>query len=312
MLAVGDANLDVWMRVPRHPDGRLGEELVTGVVGESCSLGAGGAAANVAAGVSRLGGNTAFVGSIGDDVAGQQFKDAMQSAGVNVSQLQVTPNQATSVAAMFETPNGEYTFYVCPGTRQITTHCLPRSFVQSFRMLYVTGHALTEDPVTCETMLETINLAHESQVVVAIDPGKFWLNPALESRVYEAVKQADIVLPNQAEANLLTGCDAPHDAARSLVDDGVDLAVVTMGERGCVLATKEETIERPAYLSDCSCTMGAGDAFASGLLYSYLAGQSPADMAIFANATAGIKIQKPGAQEGLPHATEVKEFLRNA
>ncbi len=310
VLSVGDGNLDVWMRVPRHPNQRVGKERGTGVVGDACHLGAGGAAANVAMGVARLGARAAFVGAIGDDAPGVQFRDSMQSAGVDLSHLHVMTGQATSLACMFETPDGEYEFYVCPGSRSIPSHCLADDFVRSARILFLTGHVLTEDPSTCQTMLDAMDIAREAGTIVAFDPGKYWLNPALESRMNEAVKRTDIILPNRLEAELLTGRDSPYDAVQALLDAGVGLAAVTMGGRGCVVASPERMVERPAFHSNAASTVGAGDAFASGLLFSYLAKESLEDMAAFANATAAIKIGTSGAAAGLPDAGEVEVFLK--
>jgi sugar/nucleoside kinase (ribokinase family) len=83
-----------------------------------------------------------------------------------------------------------------------------------------------------------------------------------------------------------------------------------MGDRGCLLATEERMVEQPAFHSRAGSTVGAGDAFASGLLYSYLAKGNLEEMAAFANAAAAIKIGTPGAVEGLPAADEVWAFLQ--
>ncbi len=310
VLSVGDGNLDVWMRVPRHPERHRGDERATGVVGDACQIGPGGAAANVALGVARLGARAAFVGAVGDDAPGVQFTDCMRSAGVDISHLHVMEGQATSLACMFETPDSEYEFYVCPGSRTIPSFCLADEYVRSSRILYLTGHVLTEDESTCHTMLHAMAVAREADVTVAFDPGKYWLNPRLESRVHEALKQTDIVLPNQLEAEQLTGRQTPHDAVQELLEVGIGIVAVTMGERGCLVATRDRVVEQPAFHSNTVFAVGAGDAFASGLLYSYLAKGTLEEMAAFANATAAIKIGTPGAAEGLPDSDEIEAFLK--
>ena len=310
VLSVGDGNLDVWMRVPHHTSGRAGSLRESGIVGDACRIGPGGAAANVAIGMARLGARTAFVGAVGDDPPGAQLADNMREHGVDVSHLHVMAGQATSVACMFETPDREYDFYVCPGPRSIPTHRLPADFVRSARMLYVTGHVLTEDGSTCDTLLNAMATARDAGVTVALDPGKYWLNPSLESRMREALNLADIVLPNRMEAEQLTGRRAPHDAAADLLQAGIGLVAVTMGDGGCLLACAGRTIERPAFRTGIVSTVGAGDAFASGMLYSYLEKDSLEEMADFANAAAAIKIGTPGASEGMPGADAVRSFLR--
>ncbi|MXY50681.1 MAG: carbohydrate kinase family protein [Gemmatimonadetes bacterium] len=310
VLAVGDGNLDVWMRVPRHPDRHRGGVRGSGVVGEACQVGPGGAAANVAMGMARLGASAAFVGAIGDDAPGSQFVKGMRAVGVDTSHLHVMERRATSLACMFETPDGEYAFYVCPGSRTIPSHCLAGDFVRSARILYVTGHVLTEDESTCAVILDAMATARDAGVTVALDPGKYWLNPALESRVHEAVKYTDIILPNQEEAEQLTGRHAPRDAAADLLEAGVGIVSVTLGGRGCLVATEDRMVEQPAFRVRTGSTVGAGDAFASGLLYSFLLKENLEEMAAFANAAAAIKIGTPGASEGLPGSDEVRAFLR--
>ncbi len=311
VLSVGDANLDVWMRVPRHPDRRAGGVRETGVVGDASHVGPGGAAANVALGVARLGARAAFAGAIGDDLPGVQFTSRMRSGGVDVSHLHVMAGQATSLACMFETPDGEYEFYVCPGPRTIPAHCLAPDFVRSARILYLTGHVLTENEATCRTMLDAMVVAREAGGTVAFGPGRYWLNPALESRVHEALKHTDIIISNCQEAEQLTGRESPHEAVRDLLETGIEVVAVTMGDRGCLLAARDHMVEQPAFRSSAESTLGAGDAFASGLLYGYLEKVNLEEMAAFANAAAAIKIGTPGAVEGLPAAEAVGAFLKN-
>lgn len=310
VLAVGDGNLDVWMRVPRHPDRGRGGVRGTGVVGDASHIGPGGAAANVAVGMARLGARAAFVGAIGDDAPGVRFAEDMGTAGVDTSHLHVMKGQATSLACMFETPDDEYAFYVCPGSRTIPAHCLSDDFVRSARVLYVTGHVLTEDESTCAAILDAMATARGAGVTVALDPGKYWLNPALESRVHDAVRQTDIILPNQEEAGQLTGRHAPRDAAADLLEAGIRIVSVTLGSRGCLAATADRMVEQPAFRVRTGSTVGAGDAFASGLLYSFLMKENLEEMAAFANAAAAIKIGTPGASEGMPGAEEVRAFLQ--
>ena len=310
VLSVGDGNLDVWMRVPRHPDRRTGDVRGTGVVGNASRVGPGGAAANVALGVARLGGRAAFVGAVGDDAPGVQFADRMRSGGVDVSHLHVMTGLPTSLACMFETPDGEYEFYVCPGPRTIPDHCLARDFVRTARILYLTGHVLTEDESTCLNMLDAMAVARKGGGTVAFGPGKYWLNPALESRVHEALKHTDIIVSNELEAEQLTGRKSLRDAVGKLLDTGIGIVAVTMGGRGSLLATEDHMIEQPAYFSGSGSMVGAGDAFASGLLYSFLLKENLEEMAAFANAVAAIKIGTPGASEGLPRADEARAFLR--
>ena len=264
----------------------------------------------MAIGVARLGGRAGFVGAVGDDAPGVQFADRMRARGVDVSHLHVMAGQPTSLACMFETPDGEYEFYVCPGPRTIPAHCLTRDFVRTARILYLTGHVLTEDDSTCRNMLDAMAVARQSNCTVAFGPGKYWLNPALESRVHEALKHTDILISNDLEAEQITGRKSLRDAVGRLLDAGIGTVAVTMGGRGSLLVAEDRMIEQPAYRTGTGSMVGAGDAFASGLLYSCLLRESLEEMAAFANAAAAIKIGTPGASEGMPGADEVRAFIR--
>ena len=310
IISVGDANIDLLMKVPHHPDLQSHGELGSGVRGSAYHIGCGGVAVNVAAGMARLGNRTGFVGTIGDDDLGETFRQNLTHQAIDISHLHILPDEATSLACIFEQEDGQSVFYVCPGTRYIPSECLPEPYIASARMLFMVGHMLTQDEVTGNALLQAIEIAREYGVIVALDPGKYWLNQELTSYVRQAIKMADILLPNDNEAELLTGKKHAEDAARMLLDEGVDIVAVKMAGQGSVICSREEQFTVPAFKTRVHSSLGAGDAFNSGFLHGYLK-QWPLEKAgLFASATAGLKIRHLGTQGGLPAEKEVEVFLK--
>jgi sugar/nucleoside kinase (ribokinase family) len=90
---------------------------------------------------------------------------------------------------------------------------------------------------------------------------------------------------------------------------GLKVVALKLGESGCLIYTKDGEMEVPGFKRDITSSLGAGDAFNGGFLHGYLRGWPLDKVARFANAVAGIKISKPGAQAGLPSESEVEAFL---
>jgi 2-dehydro-3-deoxygluconokinase len=310
VLAVGDANMDVWMQVPHHPDLAGSGERGMGVRGDAYYFGAGGVAANVAMGVSRLGNKAGFVGAIGKDDLGDQFQSSLRSAGIDVGHLYIMEHGSTSLACIFEPTQGEFVFYVCPGSRYIPPEHLPDDYLASARMLFLPGHMLTQDEITCRTLLDALHKARQYHTQIVLDPAKYWLNPDLESFVFDAIAISDLILPNRSEAELLTGCGAPVDAAAALMDMGASNVAITLGAEGCLVASNEGIFACEGIKTEIKSALGAGDAFTSGFLHGCLKGWPMMETARFANATAALKIRTAGSQEGLPDASTVEAYLK--
>jgi len=240
---------------------------------------------------------------------GEKFPSAFASASVNMRYLYIKDNEPTSLACIFEPSDGEIVFYVCPGARHIPASHLPDDYVASAKIIFLTGHMMTQDETTCQTLLAAVKMARQCETKVVFDPGKYWLNTALESYVFEVVSMADLVLPNQSEAQLLTNCTTPSDSARSLLDMGAGQVAITLGKEGCLASSSEGIYACRGGIPDVKSALGAGDAFTSGFLHGSLQQLPLVEMAHFANATAAIKIQTAGPQQGLPDAESVLTYL---
>ena len=168
---------------------------------------------------------------------------------------------------------------------------------------------MTQNEKTGQLLLEAMRRARREGVIIALDPGKFWLNMDLAPYVHEAVHAADILMPNAYEAELLSGSSQPREGGRALLDKGVKVVAVKLGEAGCFVCTHDREMEVPGFKTEVTSRLGAGDSFNSGFLHGYLRGWPLLRIARFANASASLKIRYPGTQVGLPTESEIETFL---
>jgi 2-dehydro-3-deoxygluconokinase len=309
IISIGDANIDLIMRVPHHPNIHPKGDRGAAVRGQWYYLGPGGVAANVAAGMARLGNRVGFIGVIGDDEMGRNLRLSLSNMGIDIRYLRSVSGYQTSLTSCFESSEGQAVHYSCPGPTRISEACLEPEYLDGSRMLFLCGHIMTQNEETGGLLLEAMQQARRQGVVIALDPGKFWLNMDLASYVHKAVHEADILLPNAYEAELLSGCSQTRDVSRALLDQGVKVVAVKLGEAGCIVCTHDEEIEMPGFKTEVKSRLGAGDSFNSGFLHGYLRRWPLMKMARFANASASLKIRYPGTQAGLPTESEVEAFL---
>lgn len=309
VISIGDANIDLIMRVPHHPNIHPKSDRGAAVRGQWYYLGPGGAAANVAAGMARLGNRVGFIGVIGDDEMGRTIRLNLSNSGVDIRYLRSVSGYQTSFTSCFESSEGNAVHYSCPGPTRISEACLDLDYLNGSRMLFLCGHIMTQNEETGHLLLEAMRQAGRQGVIIALDPGKFWLNMDLAPYIYEAIHVADILLPNAYEAELLSGRSQPREVGRALLDKGAKLVAVKLGEAGCFVCTHDEGIEIPSFETDVASHLGAGDSFNSGFLHGYMRGWPLVKIARFANASASLKIRYPGTQVGLPTESEVETFL---
>ncbi len=318
----------------------LGEILIdfteSGVSGSGGALyerNAGGAPANVAAAVARLGGKAAFVGKVGADPFGGFLKDTLLSLGVDVSGLRVSPDAHTTLAFVSLGPRGERSFSFCrnPGadTGLRADELEPRA-VGSTRVLHVGSLSLTHEPSRGATFA-AIERARSSGALVSYDPNwrpSLWADRAAACELMKrVVPLADIVKVSEEELDLLYGIAPKTEAdlergARAILASGPRLALVTLGDQGTFWSTASSGGLVSAFASDAVDTTGAGDAFVGALLWRLTRLDRSADPfdrdadsiaadVRFANAAAAVCVRRRGAIPALPSFHEAMGVYGN-
>ncbi|WP_346619074.1 PfkB family carbohydrate kinase [Blastococcus montanus] len=227
----------------------------------------GGAGANVAFHLARLGAPTLLAGCIGDDAAGAGLAAELTAAGVEL-RLRVVPGTATGTIVSLVEPDGQRSMLADRGANlALRPADVPAPAAGGH--LHLSGYTLL-DPGPREAGLAALAAARAAGCTVSVDPASIGpLGAYGVDRWLADTAAATMVLPNADEARLLTGCADPTDAARALAGRHAAVAV-TLGPDGALWAAGERLVHRPARPAAVVDTTGAGDAFTAGLLAVWL------------------------------------------
>ena len=286
---------------------------------------AGGAVANLVAAAAKCGAQTAQIAKVGADMHGRFLKQALQDAGVDVSNVVEAEDVFTTLAFVALAPGGERTFSFArkPGADTcIRLEEVDRSLLENARVFHTGSLSLTAEPARAATY-SCIDIAKANGAVISYDPN---YRASLWNSWDEAVRfmrsliaTADIMKISEEELPLLTGETETEAAADALIDQGVRIVAVTLGEAGAYVRVGSEARKVPGFPANAVDTTGAGDAFFGGFLFRYLALEKPlreatiddaADCARFGNATASLSVEHRGGIPAMPALCDVLERLK--
>jgi sugar/nucleoside kinase (ribokinase family) len=120
----------------------------------------------------------------------------------------------------------------------------------------------------------------------------------------------DVFLPNNDEAETITGLHDPAAQAKCFRDRGVTTAIVTCGSRGCVTASAAGTIQAGPYRVDFVDGTGSGDAFTAGYIHGLLEGADVADCVRMGSALGASCVRATGATSSVFRSSELDSFLK--
>jgi ribokinase len=300
VLVVGSANVDVSLVCERLP---VPGETVTGT-GSVISVG--GKGANQAIAAARCGAPSALAAHIGEDAFGQMVTAALDAAGVDRSRVRAVPGASTGLASILVDAHAQNCICVVPGANAT----LDRAAVDGLQaQIQSAAVVVLQGEIPVESVYRTIELAAAAGVAVLLNPAPYRpLDPA------RLVGRVTWLVPNETEAAAMCGCaidtpDRAAEAAARLRAQGFANVVITLGERGCVVATAAGTREVPAHRVDAIDTTGAGDAFV-GCLAAALADGLDTDVAIRRAITyAALSTTRRGAQASYASAAELDAAL---
>lgn len=284
----------------------------------------GGAPANVAVGLVRLGVDAAFLGKVGDDPFGRFLEQTFAGAGVVTRFMRFDPDHRTGLAFVSLKADGDrdFVFFRNPSADMLyTPEEIPDEALAGCRVYHFGSISLIQDPSRAAT-LDALRRAREQGALISYDPNlRAPLWPDLDSarrEILAALPLADVVKVSDEEAELLYGPGSLESHAEWLLQAGPRLAVITRGPHGSYLATRSGATARvDGFAVDVVDTTGAGDGFVAGLISGLLttgAAEPDAEtlrgLARFSNAVGAITCRRKGAIPALPTRAEVDEFLR--
>ncbi|AIX72326.1 aminoimidazole riboside kinase [Pantoea sp. PSNIH4] len=240
----------------------------------------GGAPANVAVGIARLGGNSAFIGCVGQDPFGQLLQSTLEQEGVDTRCLRQLPDQRTSTVLVGLDDEGErtFTFMVRPSADLFLSESDLPTFAAG-EGLHLCSIALSAEP-SRSAAFSAMRRIRQAGGWVSFDPNlreDLWRDAqAMRSNVAEALRLADIIKLSLEELHYLTDSSDLHQGiARFTTTYQPALLLITQGKAGVTLWRNGETQHFPAPQVKVVDTTGAGDAFVAGLLAALIADPTP-------------------------------------
>jgi fructokinase len=274
----------------------------------------GGAPANVAVAVERLGQRAAFLGQVGNDPFGYFLGDVLIAEGVETKGLRYTDKARTPLAFVSLGADGErsFMFYRNPSADMLMTpDDVAYDVIEAGRIFHYGSITLIDDPVRSAT-LAAVEHARKSGLMISYDPNlrlALWPNEkAAKEGMRLGLEHAHIVKISEEELEFLTG----NGSAYALWKDQMQAIIVTHGAKGATLYTQGGKTHCPGFSVQSVDTTGAGDSFVAGFLVGVLEQgglKDPMSLLRFANATGALTTQAKGAIPALPLRSKVDAFL---
>jgi sugar/nucleoside kinase (ribokinase family) len=275
---------------------------------ESVEQDVGGNGANTSYALARLGVPVRLIGLVGADSFGEVLVSRLQEVGVDTSHIGRCANP-TAVTVALVNSKGERLFLHRAGS---SSQALSEPVDFTAPLIGELTHYHLANFCALPRMRphapEFLRRAREARLTTSLDTG--WDSQGRWMKdLGPCLPYTDLLFANEDEARMLSDGRVAEEAARFLVRQGAGCAIIKLGGRGCFVYSREFQIHSPAFPVNVLDTTGAGDCFAGGLLAALYRGKSLAEAARFANAVAGLSVQRLGAVGGLRSYEETVAWM---
>jgi fructokinase len=280
----------------------------------------GGAPANVAVGLSRLGTSSALMGRASEDGFGRFLIKTLEDSGVDTSLMRRSRRTRTPLAfvSLAADAEREFLFYGDPSAG-FCPEDVDFDAISRAKLVHFGSIGLITDDSRVAT-LQAVDAARGAGRHVSFDANlrlDLWPTPdSAREAIREGIDRATIVKLSDDELDFLTGSKDPVTGARTLLHAGLTLMVVTHGRYGCTFVTRDTDGKVPSFTVDPVDTTGAGDAFMAGLLTGLLehpnvplTSELLHGLCRFANAAGALATTQRGGIPGLPNRAGVMALM---
>jgi sugar/nucleoside kinase (ribokinase family) len=257
----------------------------------------GGSAGNTAAGVASFGGKAAYFGKVKADQLGSIYAHDMRGQGVRFESRAATDGPATARSFILVTPEGERTMNTYLGACvNLNASDVDEKIVSVAKVTYMEGY-LWDKPEAKEAFKLAAKLARKAGRLASITLSDSFCVERHRDSFLELIRNdIDIVFANETELKSLYITQSFDGALQALRKD-CNIAVVTRGAGGSVVAHGEDVVVAPAVaIPKVVDVTGAGDLYASGFLFGFTQGFDNAKSAQLGSLAAAEVISHVGAR----------------
>ena len=272
---------------------------------------AGGAPANVAAAISKLGAEAYFCGTVGDDAFGGFLEDTLNNNNINTELLFKIKNNTTfAFVSLME--NGERDFEFARDADECLTFDMISDRLEEFDLYHFGSATAFMGGNLKDTYFKLKEYAKSNNKIISFDAN--YRESLFGNNKEEFIKcckefivDSNIVKLSEEEAKLISGIEDIKEASQYIVNLGCENLMVTLGKEGTLLSNREKQIlikTKEVKMKDAT---GAGDAFIGAVIAQILnePGKSMEKIVEMANLVGGITTTKLGALESIPTWGEV-------
>lgn len=306
VIVVGSLSQDIVVSTPRLPV--KGETIR----GSNFGMFAGGKGNNQAMAAGRAGAKVAMVGRVGADSFGDMLIQTLKKNNVDASHMVQDKEAGTGIAMITVDGDGDNSIIIA---QRANLNLCDKDIEKAESVFSQSKILLMQLEVPTEADTFAAKLAHKHGTLVALNPAPAPVDGKLPKELLENV---DVIIPNQTEAELMTGIKVVDEkSAQAAADElrklGPKNIIITLGELGALLSEEgKEAVLIPSYKVNAIDTTAAGDAFCGAMAAAYAGGESLVNAVKFGCAAGALATTKMGAEPSLPTKEEIEKLLLSA
>ena len=287
----------------------------------------GGAPANVAATVAKLGGVSSIISKVGQDAFGEFLEEQLKAVGVYTDKLLKTSEANTALAFVSLREDGErdFSFYRNPSADLLfSDNEIEEDWFNEGDILHFCSVDLIESPMKYAHK-KAIKQAKDKGCLISFDPNvrlPLWDCPeTCRETILEFLPEADVVKMADEELGFVTGIEEEREAIASLFTGRVKVVICTKGSQGSVLYVRNDSYSADGFSVQVQDTTGAGDAFIGAFLFYLLKDEvRPSqleaycekhhqELLLFANACGALTTTGKGAIQSIPTYEQIEGLI---
>jgi len=272
----------------------------------------GGAPANIAMNIKKLGIKSLIASAIGEDKIGDFLINHLKQNEIDISLVQRVKN-ATSMVLLSKSNGTPIPIFYRDADFSLTFGKALKEAVVDSKIIHFSCWPISRMP-SRSTIEAAIEIAKINDVLICFDPNyheMIWQKKEDGIQyVKSIISKSDIIKPSEDDAQRIFGQDTALNQVKKFLDLGAKLVIMTLCEKGLIVSNGQETVKYATLATEVVDTTGAGDAFWAGFYTALIKGYSIKDAITFGSAASAYKLKYVGAIVNLPKLEDLKELIK--